>query len=186
MTSCFLTLALLVAISTTSQAADKVLELIVIAPKEPVELDTSAAKKAVEESKKLKEKAIGRPVAPAAAVPITLRVHNTTEEAVTFNFGADASSYTLTVKGPGVEVVKYPVIMTREFRIGKPVTLEPGKTFDIPLKELEDGMRGKGRLTIITEPGEYTISATYQMATDKGKGPLLTSEPAKFTVIEKK
>ena len=169
-------LAVMFTITLVGRAADKLVELLLIVPKEPVELDTTAAKKAKEAKTK--------PV--PAAVPVTLRMVNNTDAPFTFNFGADASSYTLTVKGPGVVVREYGFATTREFRLGKPVTLQPGKTFDIPLKELEDGIRGKGRVTAITAPGEYSISATYQASGEENKGPLLKSEAAKFTVVEKK
>ena len=176
-----LTLAI-VLMPTSSIAADRAVELKVIVPKEAVALDLTAAQKAV--------KAASEPRGDVGGfqtrVPVTLRIVNNTDAAVTFNFGSDASSYTLAVKGPGVEPVFNPVAQTSEFRIGKPVTLAPGKTFDIELKALEFGSRGKGNLLIITKPGEYTLDATYQMATGDEKGPLLKATPVKFSVVEPK
>ena len=55
------------------------------------------------------------------------------------------------------------------------------------MKSLADGFRRMSRFIYPTAPGEYTISATYQLATeDGGKGPLLKSGEAKFKIAEPK
>ena len=161
-------------------AADKAVELLVLVPKEPVELDLAAAKKAIANS--TKPEGLGD---FQTKMPITLRIINRTDAAIGFQFGSDASFYTLSVTGPGVKAVFNPLAQTTELRPGKPVTVAPGKTFDIELTGLEYGSRGRGDLLIIMEPGEYVLTATYQMATEEGRGALLKSAPAKFTIVEK-
>jgi hypothetical protein len=80
-----------------------------------------------------------------------------------------------------------PVAVTLDFRGSQEVTLGPGKSYDIPLTHLRDGHRGVSRNLYWTEPGEYTLTATYQLADKEGnKGPLLKSKPVKVKVEEKK
>ena len=66
----------------------------------------------------------------------------------------------------------------------KAQTIKAGESFDIPVSKLTDGQMGIARLLYWAEPGEYTLSATYQLAGDngKGKGALLKSESVKLKV----
>jgi hypothetical protein len=121
------------------------------------------------------------------AVDMVLEIKNTGKEKTTIFVGGDPNLLTVTVKGPSVVPAMPGLAVTTEFRVPSPVELAPGKTHEIPLKSLADGHRRVGRYIYTTVPGEYTISATYQLATeDGGKGPLLKSGEAKFKIEEPK
>jgi hypothetical protein len=120
-------------------------------------------------------------------VDLVLEMVNTSKEDVTIYVGGDANVYTLELKGPGVRNFMGALALTADFRLPKPVKLAPGKSHEIPLTTLKDGFRGVSRNLYWTEPGEYTLSATYQLSDDQGgKGKLIKSEPVKLKVEEKK
>jgi len=71
--------------------------------------------------------------------------------------------------------------MTMEFRMGNPITLEPGKTYDIPVTRLAFGSRGIARMAYFTEAGDYTLAVT--LVTIQNEKPVrLTSDTVAFTV----
>lgn len=94
-------------------------------------------------------------------VRVVLRLRNTGQEAVTFRKGSDASQLDLRLEGPGVVDLQPSVMMTREFRMGKPVTIAPGETMDLIFPALGSGLRGMGTWHYWTEPGTIRVSATY-------------------------
>jgi hypothetical protein len=95
--------------------------------------------------------------------------------------------FTLELKGKGVVEIRPQLEFTTDFRFPKAVRLDAGKTREIAVKALSDSSRGASRWIYWTEPGEYTIGATYQLATnDGGKGALLKAKPIKVKVAEKK
>jgi len=116
-----------------------------------------------------------------------LRITNTGKEKVTIYVGGDPNVIALTVKGPGVIAIEPSYSSTTELRLPQPVALEPGKSHDIAVKWLADGFRTSARYIYPVAPGEYTLSATYQLSTaEGGKGPLLKSDEVKFSIAEMK
>lgn len=116
-----------------------------------------------------------------------LEITNTGKEKTTIHVGGDVNVATLTLKGPGVVATPSNRAFTREFRGSKAVELEPGKSYEFPFHLLADGMRMMSRYVYPTKPGEYTLSATYQLADAEGrKGPVLQSKEVKFKVEESK
>ena len=145
-------------------------------------------KKALED--RAKNIASGADIKPPKplAVDLALVLTNTTKEAVKVFVGGDTNVFTLELTGgAGVVTMPNPVAFTEEFRLPKAVTIEPGKTHEIPVKLLADGHRGLSRLVYWTGPGEYKLTAKYVLAADANgaKGPEVTSEPAKIVVAEK-
>src|SRR5262245_839163 len=120
-------------------------------------------------------------------VDFVLQLTNTSKEEVTIYVGGDSNVHTFELTGePGVVTMRNPVAVTADFRLPKAVTLAPGKSHDIPVKQFSDGMRGISRLIFWTGPGDYKLVAKYALADkDGGKGTELTSEPVKITVTEK-
>lgn len=131
----------------------------------------------------------GERVRPPKPVPvdIALRLENTSKEPVTVYVGGDTNVHKFELTGgAGVVTVNNPVAFTADFRLPKAVTIEPGKTHEIPVKQFADGPRGISRLVYWTGPGEYKLTATYVLATqDGGKAAELKSEPIKIVVSEK-
>lgn len=172
---------------------DTLLELKVIAKKDTITLDTDG--KSSKEYKPMLEDIAAKikkgeraPQPPRPpAVELTLQIKNTGKKDVTIHVQGDANVFTLDVKGPGVVTLQPQLAFTTDFRLPRPITLEAGKSHEITVKALSDGFRGASRWIYWTEPGEYTIGATYQLATsDGGKGALLKAEPIKVKVEEKK
>jgi hypothetical protein len=121
------------------------------------------------------------------AVDLVLVLTNTSKEDVTIYVGGDANVYTFELTGgAGTVALNSGMALTLEFRGSKAVALAAGKTHEIPVKQLSDGMRGVSRNVYWTGPGEYKLSATYTLANkDGGNGTELKSEPVKITVTEK-
>jgi hypothetical protein len=109
----------------------------------------------------------GLPKPPA--VDLTMRITNNSDKDVTIMVGGDDSQMQLKLAGPGAVTVENMVAMTMEFRIGKPVTIAPGKTYDTKITSLAFGMRGISQYAYWTEPGEYTLTATLVYGQGDGK-----------------
>jgi hypothetical protein len=189
----FLFAAVVLAFATVARAEDKKpdgpITLKLVAKKDKYKLEAAgqtaeAYKKHLEDlAKKI---AKGEPVpAPAPpAVDLVLVLTNTSKEDVTIYVGGDPNIYTFELTGGTGSVTMTPLAaFTAEFRIPKPVTLAPGKSHEIVVTKLADGMRGGSRFVYWTGPGEYKLTAKYQLADKQGgKGTELTSEPVKITV----
>ncbi|QJX00806.1 hypothetical protein [Frigoriglobus tundricola] len=148
---------------------------------------TAEYKAALEETARTLEKGERANPPKPLTVDLVLQFTNTSKEEVTIHVRGDANVYTFELKGgAGVVTMKNPVAFTEEFRLPRPVTLAPGKSYEIPVKTFADGRRGLSRLLFWTGPGEYTLSAKYTLADkDGGKAAELTSEPVKITVTDK-
>jgi hypothetical protein len=98
--------------------------------------------------------------------------------------GGDSNVYTFELTGgTGVVNMNNPVAFTADFRLPKAVTLEAGKSHEIPVKAFADGNRGFSRLVFWTGPGEYKLSAKYTLSDQEGgRGATLQSEPVKITI----
>jgi hypothetical protein len=94
-------------------------------------------------------------------VDMTLELRNTGTAPTTFAVDSDASYVTLVLAGPGAVTADSNMAMTMEFRMGRPLTLAPGQTHTIPIKSLRFGVRGISKQAYWTEPGEYTLTASY-------------------------
>ena len=146
--------------------------------------DPAALKKKLKEIQETPEGQRRDPLPAVPAVDWVLRITNTGAQDATVLLGGDPNVYTFEVKGPGVVKLPNLIAMTLEFRIPQAVTLGPGKSHEIPVRQLMDGMRGVSRAIFWTEPGEYTVTATYQLSGDQdgNKGALLKSKPVAVKV----
>ncbi len=95
-------------------------------------------------------------------VRVILRLRNTGPDPMEIREGSDASSLELTVTGPGAVSVQPAVAMTREFRLGKPVSIPGGGTHDIVFTTLGSGLRGMGTWHYWTQPGTFEVAGHYQ------------------------
>ena len=119
------------------------------------------------------------------AIEGVLQITNTGKSEWVAFVGGDANTLTLNLKGPGVIDLSPQLAFTADFRLSKEVRLEAGKSHEIPLKQLSDGFRSASRYVYWTAPGEYTLTASYQLANPEGaKGQLLTSPAVKLKVVE--
>lgn len=119
-------------------------------------------------------------------VDLVLQIVNNSKEDQVIWVGGDPNQITLELKGPGVTTVTPSLAFTLELRLSKQVTLAPGKHYEIPVTRFADGFRSSSRWIYWTEPGEYTISAQYQLANGpEEKGKVLKSEPVKLKVNAK-
>ena len=129
---------------------------------------------------------LAKPPKPPA-VDLVLVVTNTSKEDVTIYVGGDANTYTFDLTGgDGTKTLGSALAFTADLKLPKPVTIAPGKTYEIAVKQLSDGLRGMSRNVYWTGPGEYKLAAKYTLADRDGqKGLELKSEPVKITVTEK-
>lgn len=136
-----------------------------------------------------KQQADGVRITPPRAIPIdlVLRFENTSKENVTIHVNGTANVYTFDLTGgEGVVTLQNTAAMPLFFRLPTAVTIEPGKTYEIPVKSLADGKRGMARFLYWAGPGDYTVTAKYQLLDARGqKDQELTSKPIKIQVVEK-
>lgn len=137
----------------------------------------------------LKNRTPDQPPLPAPPVlNAELELKNNSPKPVTFMFGSDQSRVDLKLEGPGAASAPAMLMMTMEFRLGKPVTIPPGGTYRIPIAKLCWGMRGVETNGYWTEPGEYTLTASYQWVpeanADGGAFNIVRAPPVKLTVKE--
>jgi|SRR5579884_747796 len=145
------------------QPANLPIKAKLVANKTTYKLDlggTSAEefKKAVEAADKA-----GKPLPPAPAVDLAIELTNVGNGEVKVWVGGDGATLMMAMGGPGALGAVYRGPMTQEFRVPRTVTLAPGKSVTIPLKDLSMGPRGTWRL-YWTAPGEYELGASYDTA----------------------
>ncbi len=134
---------------------------------------------------------------PAPAVDLVLELRNTGDKEVQVWTSGDPVRLMLDLKGKGAvnEALKG-IAFTTIFIMPKATTLAPGKSVEIPIKGLAYGMRGASHRSYWLEPGEYTLTASYQTAVapaPKGSADaqggfgkvVLTSAPVKLQVKAK-
>lgn len=122
-------------------------------------------------------------VPKAFLVDFVLQITNPGKEAVEIYVGGDSNTLALELTGPGVVTLSPPIATTLELRLPKAVTIEPGKSYEIPVGKLSDGFRNVSRLIFFTAPGEYSLKAAYQLVTPAGdRAAVLKTEAVKFTV----
>lgn len=189
---------ILIASSLPAIAAGE-LKLELVAPKDPVVVSAEALEevtKAAEASlayqeemqspkpdretmMRLQKLAAGAQKAEQG-IELKYRITNTGDEAVTLQHGGDATSVLLEITGPGAVDLPYKGMMTMEFRMGRPISIESGKSEEFSIKELKYGKRDMSRW-LITKAGDYEVIATY-ITTANGQRLELKSPAVKFTV----
>jgi hypothetical protein len=132
---------------------------------------------------------------PAPTVDLVLEITNTSDKDVTIWIGGEETNLTFELKGEGAvnKVVTYRT--TADIKISTSVTLAPNKSYTLPIQSLDFPHPRPTRRWYWTEPGEYTLIATYQLGDSKTegeegkansvKGPKLVSEPIKLKVQAK-
>jgi surface-anchored protein len=93
-------------------------------------------------------------------VNLTLKLTNTSDKVITFNYGADTSTNSIALSGPGAVNLAFNGPMTLDYRQGKKTTLAPGESAGFVISELRYGKRDSSRW-LITEPGTYTVNVTF-------------------------
>jgi hypothetical protein len=115
------------------------------------------------------------------AVELTFRIRNATDKPVALEIGGDDSQMDLKLDGPGAVTVDNNIAVTMEFRMGTPVTIAAGKTYDIKISLLAFGIRGISKYAYWTEPGDYSLTASYTSGTSEKKG-TITSAPVTIKI----
>jgi hypothetical protein len=171
------------------------LEARLIAKKDTYILDLGG--KTPEEFRKLLKDSLP----PAPAVDLDLEFRNGGNKDLKFLVGGSAPDIPLLLKldGPGAVNIALPALLVRIVSTPpKEVTLAPGKTHTLPIKSLmTNRLNREGSASYWTEPGEYTLIATYKTAVSpvpegskdngKGFGPVtVISAPVKLKVVQEK
>lgn len=94
-------------------------------------------------------------------IDLVLEFKNNTKSELRLRISGAAPRLTLTLKGKG-KIVEMPGTRAREPITY--VTIKPGDKYEMPLKRLAGYSKGSGTEERIfwTEPGEYTLEATYK------------------------
>ncbi len=116
-------------------------------------------------AKELKEKAKDpsgriRPPAPPV-VDMTFELTNKSKSTITIPVGSDDARLELKLEGPGAVTVPFQQMHTLEFRVGRPLDIEPGKSTEFTISRLHFGERGDTFAAYWTQPGTYTLTASY-------------------------
>jgi hypothetical protein len=126
-------------------------------------------------------------------VDLILEIRNKGSKKVTAYVDGPNAQLTLELKGPGALSAKIKQDGVSTTDAADTVTLAPGRSYSIPIKQLKVGTVLEPQYLYWTKPGEYTLSATLQLDDEKRsgdtvefvKGPKLTSVPVKVKVEEK-
>jgi hypothetical protein len=143
--------------------ADLPIKAKLIAKKDTYSLDLGG-KTAEEYRKALKEAEPTGKVPDAPAVELSLELTNTSDKEVQFWVSGDPVQVVLDLKGDGALTLTPRRAFTREFRVPKPMALAPGKSHTIPINALQFGTRGVAQQAYWTQPGEYTLGASFNTA----------------------
>jgi hypothetical protein len=160
------------------------LELKLVAIKDTYTLDLSG--KSPQQFRELLKEAERREQEPPSApgVDLVLEFRNNSEKSITIYVDGDDTHLFWELKGPGAISARYAQIITLEFRSSRPVTIAAGKSYSREIKTLEGGYRGLIQRWYWMQPGEYTLTAKYQLGGAPGspRGRELTSNPIKLVV----
>jgi hypothetical protein len=116
-------------------------------------------------------------------VYLDLEIANTSDKDVTIWIGGDATSLSFDLKGPGAVCKLLTLTTTADFRYARPVVIRAGETYTRPVTSLNFPHPRPSSLWYWTEPGEYTLSATWVLGASKDTaGPVLVAAPIKLTV----
>jgi hypothetical protein len=120
---------------------------------------------------------------PSPSVHIEIEITNTGKKPVTIRIGGDDSHLDFDLKGPGAMSV-YKLLTTAEFRLSHPVTIAPGESYRQVIGVLASEPRQQ-HIWYWTEPGEYTLSATWGLGEpQEGEvSGVLTADPITLKVV---
>jgi hypothetical protein len=133
----------------------------------------------------------------APTVNLLLELKNTSDKEVKVKVGGTTTVLELELKGPGAVTVPLKNrVTTKIVVLPKEVTLAPGKSVTVPVERLAFGFKGDASRAYWTEPGKYTLTASYKTfigpapkgVKDNGDGfgtVTLTSSAATVTVEAK-
>jgi hypothetical protein len=130
------------------------------------------------------------------AIEMTLELKNTSDKDVEVWISGNPVEVNLELKGPGAVTIKPRLLRPAIYINPKPVTIAAGKTHSIPVTSLKSGFRGDTSWAYWTEPGDYTLTASFKTGispapkdvkeTKDGFGVVtITAEPVKIKVETK-
>ncbi len=123
-------------------------------------------------------------VPPGPRVDLVLEIANTSDKDVTIWIGGDDTALRFDLKGPGAVSKLLTFATTADLKYSRPVVIPAGKTYTQPVTNLGFPHPRANSMWYWTRPGEYTLSATWQLGGSKttGGGPVLIAAPIKLTV----
>ena len=98
-------------------------------------------------------------------VDLVLRLKNENPFPYRMRVGHDLCELELSLVGEGAVKVPIRSAFTADFRMGREVILAPGENFDLPIKSLQQGFRKRAQRWYWTEPGTFSLQATYHWPT---------------------
>lgn len=129
---------------------------------------------------------------PPPAVDLQVEILHIGEGEAEIWLGGDDSCLTLELVGPGPITVSNTGPFTADVKYSSPIKLAAGDRHVLPLKHLFHGFRGYQSQSYWTEPGEYLLTAHYQLGSPAQSpvevyqkppsGPELSSAPVRIEV----
>jgi len=124
-------------------------------------------------------------------VDLVLEIINVTDKDVTIWVGGDDTPMTLELKGPGAVNKVVTMRATADIKRSKPVVIPPGKCYALYMSRLDYPRYRPTQRWYWTEPGEYMLTATFQLGlpirfAKKGDSIVLgklVAEPIKLIVV---
>jgi hypothetical protein len=131
----------------------------------------------------------GQAAKPTPQVDLELEIRNTSPRDVEFDVGGFGDLLTLQVFGPDLFRIERPgdamLDPGREPARPKRVKLAPGESYFEPVTRLETSHPHRVCRWYWTQPGEYTVVATWQLpGPGRPDGPVYQSNPVTLTVRE--
>jgi hypothetical protein len=115
------------------------------------------------------------------AVPFGLELKNTGTQPLDVRLGDNATELSLHVRGPGVVRIPAAGVAEPDFLRPRTVPVAPGKPYVIRLDRLIAGKRGRLEYIYLTEPGDYTLTASLRL-TVGGKVATVTGAVVRIVV----
>jgi hypothetical protein len=97
------------------------------------------------------------------AIPLTLTLKNTSEHPVDVRLGDSTSELSVDLRGQGVLRIPAVGVAEPEFFHSQVFQLAPGDQLVFRIDRLIAGARGRLEYIYLTEPGEYTLTATLRL-----------------------
>jgi hypothetical protein len=115
------------------------------------------------------------------AVELRLQARNPTNRPVTLWLAGPRTSVELDLSGPGVERRPAPASVRPDVSPER-LTLAPGATDTVTIRQLIAGRKGAAEYVTWTQPGTYTLKARLQVQTPTGETVILAAPPARARI----
>jgi hypothetical protein len=141
---------------------------------EPLEVHTGGDPAHIYQENIEKGAKTGHPLT-GSVVELFMEIKNTGREAITIWVSGDVTLLTLDLQGNGARKAEAKLPRPKNTIPPKAVTIQPGKSYQMPLFSLSHGFRNEEKHAYVTEGGTYILTATFK--TGISPAPKQTTRP---------